>query len=204
MSQDRTPVADVYVDPQCPFAWITTQWLLEAARHTPLAVGVHLMSLSCVNEGRELDPWYRKYNDEAWSAARVAAALLDSDRSELWPRFYETFGRRRHVDGVRDNPLNLRETVSELDLPAALLDAAADPSRDDDLRRRTAEAIAGCGGDGGTPMVHVHGRAFFGPVLTEIPRGAAAVELWQAVETMARTRGFSSLTTERGEQLHTS
>ena len=202
MTQEPIPSATVFVDPQCPFAWITTQWLLEVRRHTDLAVDVELMSLSCVNEGRELDDWYRQYNDDAWAAARVAASLLDSDHALLWPRFYETYGHRRHVEGLRDNPANLAKTIAELGLPVDLLDASGDSTWDDHLRRRTAAAVAGRN-DGGTPMLHVRERAFFGPVLTEIPRGDEAVELWGAVNTLARARGFSAMTTERSDELHT-
>jgi hypothetical protein len=202
MIQLAHPSATVFVDPQCPFAWITAQWLFEVRRHTDLTVDVQLMSLSCVNEGRHLDEWYRQYNDEAWAAARVAAALLGSDRASMWPRFYETYGHRRHVDGLRDNPSNLVTTVHALGLPADLLDAAGDSSWDDDLRRRTAVALAGRD-DGGTPMLHVRERSFFGPVLTEIPRGADALHLWDAFDTLAGARGFSALTTERSDELHT-
>lgn len=200
-----TPGADatveVFVDPQCPFAWITSRWLLECAQHTDLRVDVRLMSLACINEGRELDAWYREYNDDAWAAARVAAALLDSPRRDEWPRFYDTFGQRRHVDGVRDNVVNLTATVRELGLPDDLLAAAAEDGRDDDLRTRTREAVAGSGGDGGTPVVRIHGRSFFGPVLTSVPRGQDAVRLWRAVESMASTPGFSSISTERSDDL---
>lgn len=193
----------VFVDPQCPFAWITTQWLLESARHTPLVVKVELMSLSSVNEGRELDAWYRQFNDEAWAPARVSAALLASNDAGRWPEFYEAYGHRRHVEGLRDNPTNIKATIAELGLPPELADAADDEVWDDDLRARTAAAVRGSGGDGGTPMVHVGGRAFFGPVLTEIPRGAEAVALWSAVATLAKLPAFSELRTERGESLLT-
>jgi len=202
MTQQPIPAATVFVDPQCPFAWITAQWLHEVGRHTDLAVDVQLMSLSCVNEGRDLDDWYRRYNDDAWPAARVAAALLDSDRASTWPRFYETYGHRRHVDGLRDNRANLARTVAELGLPTALLEAAGNSSWDDNLRRRTETAVAGRT-DGGTPMLHVRERPFFGPVLTEIPRGAEAVTLWVAVDTLAGARGFSALTAKRSDELDT-
>ena len=202
MTEELTASVTVFVDPQCPFAWITAQWLLEVARHTALDVDVELMSLACVNEGRDLDDWYRQYNDDAWAAARVAAALLDSSQAATWPRFYETYGHRRHVEGLRDNPANLAKTIAELGLPAGLLDAAGDSAWDDGLRARTAEALAGRD-DGGTPMLHLRERAFFGPVLTEIPRGHAAVELWGAADTLARTVGFSAMTTQRSDELHT-
>lgn len=199
---EATPRVEVYVDPQCPFAWITSRWLLECADRIDLRVDLRLMSLACVNEGRELDPWYRAYNDEAWAAARVGTALLAESGEDAWRRFYETFGHRRHVEGLRDNRANLAATLRDLGL-VDVASAADDTRHDDDLRTRTRHAISGSGGDGGTPMVHLGGRVFFGPVLTDIPRGEEAVRLWQAIETLAATPGFSSMTTERSEDLHT-
>lgn len=192
-----------FVDPQCPFAWITTQWLVEAARYRGLSVRIELMSLSCINEGRELDPWYREYNQQAWGTARVAAALLASTDAACWPRFYATYGQRRHVEGMRENSRNLDLTLTELALPAALAEAAQDTGWDEDLRARTRVATRPAGGQGGTPMVHIRKRAFFGPVLTEIPRGEDASRLWDAVSHLAGTSGFAELRGARADDLHT-
>jgi hypothetical protein len=195
--------ATVFVDPTCPFAWITSRWLGEVAGETGLPVRRELMSLSVVNEGRELDAWYRDYNDRAWRPARVAAALLASPCADRWPAFYEAFGQRRHVDGLRDDTRNVALTLAELDLPAWLAEAADDPGWDSDLRRRTALATAPLTGDGGTPIVHVGGHGFFGPVLTAVPRGEAAVRLWHAVAALATLPAFSEIKGSRDEQLQT-
>ena len=169
-----------------------------------IRIGFELMSLSVVNEGRELDGWYRDYNDGAWLPARVAAALLASADAARWVEFYDAFGARRHVDGVRDDAANIARTLAELGLPAGLAAAADDRAWDDDLRARTAAACAPLNGDGGTPVVHVGGRAFFGPVLTAIPRGADAVRLWEALATLAATPAFSEIKGARAEELQTS
>lgn len=193
----------MFVDAQCPFAWITHEWLAEAQRLGATRVVVELMSLSCVNEHNDLDPDYRAYNDDAWAAARVAAALLASPHAERWPHFYATFGRRRHVEGVRDNRDNIAVTLRELDLPAPLARAADDPSWDDDLRARTRRAHTGVDAESGTPITRIGERAWFGPVLTAIPRGDEAVHLWQALERAGRTEAFASIATERSEHLDT-
>ena len=193
----------VFVDPQCPFAWITTQWLLEVARHTEIRVRIELMSLACVNEGRDLDDWYRDYNEQAWRPARVAAALLASPDSASWSRFYATFGNRRHVQGMRDNAGNIAQTLRDLGLPAALAGAAEDSGWDQDLRARTRAAVEPSGDDGGTPMIHTARRAFFGPVLTAVPRGRAAVQMWQAVRTLADTAAFAEIRGARDHELRT-
>lgn len=203
METSQASDAVVFVDPQCPFAWITAQWLLEVARHTGIGVRIELMSLSCVNEGRDLDDWYRDYNEQAWRPARVAAALLASPARASWPRFYAAFGDRRHVQGMRDNGRNLTRTLRELGLPAVLASQAENPAWDEDLRARTRAAVQPAGVDGGTPMVHVAERAFFGPVLTAVPRGPAAVRMWDAVRTLASTAAFAEIRGARGEDLDT-
>ncbi len=196
--------ATIFVDPTCPFAWITSQWLAEVEAQRGVQVTLELMSLSVVNKDRDLEPWYRDYNDRAWGPARVAAAILGTPRhAGAWARFYAAFGERRHVGGQRDDAENIARTLAELDLPPGLAEAAADPSWDADLGRRTAVATAPLAGDGGTPIVHVNGQAFFGPVLTEIPRGDAAVRLWQAVTVLAGTPGFSEIKGSRDGELRT-
>jgi hypothetical protein len=189
----------VFVDPTCPFAWITRQWLGEVSTAGPVQVRVDLMSLSAVNEGRELSGWYRDYNGRAWRPARVAAAILASEPSQTWTQFYSVFGRRRHVEGLRDDDKNLRLTLDELELPPSLIDAADDTGWDADLRRRTTLACEPLNGDGGTPVLHLDGRAYFGPVLSGIPRGEAAVDLWTAVRTLVGTTEFSEIKGARNE-----
>ena len=193
-----------FLDPTCPFAWIASRWLDEVEKRTGLAVRRELMSLSVVNEGRDLDGWYRDYNDRAWRPARVAAALLATPHADRWPDFYRVFGDRRHVAGLRDDERNLRLTLDELGLPADLQDAAEDSSWDADLRTRTTAATAPLADDGGTPILHLGARGFFGPVLTAVPRGDAAVRLWDAVRTLAATAAFSEIKGPRDEMLQTS
>jgi Mycothiol-dependent nitroreductase Rv2466c len=199
MERKTSEAVTLFVDPTCPFAWITSRWLVEVSLLTPIEVRLELMSLSVVNEGRDLDGWYRDYNDKAWQPARIGAALLASPAAEAWPAFYSAFGWRRHVEGVRDDDANARSTLQDLGLPTALTEAADDTRWDPELRRRTAHACQPLHGDGGTPVLHLGPRAYFGPVLTAIPRGDAAVHLWQAVQTLAHTPQFSEIKGPRDE-----
>jgi hypothetical protein len=192
-TQTQPVQVDAFVDPTCPFAWITSQWLAEVGIQTRLRVNLRLMSLSVVNEGRNLEDWYRQYNDRAWRPARVAAALLASERRTRWPDFYRTFGHRRHVLRIRDDDPNLIATLKELDLPPALAAAADDPTWDGDLRERTQQAVGPLRTDGGTPLLHLDG----------IPRGPAAVKLWDAVRVLAATPNFAELKRGRAKELAT-
>lgn len=195
---------DAFVDPRCPFAWITAQWLAEVSARSGLQVRRRLMCLSVVHQGLGLEGWYRAYNDRAWRPARVAAALLASPDAVRGPAFYQTFVHRRHVLGVRDDDANLTATVAELDLPPALLDAADDPGWDGDLRRRTKAAVDPLHADGGRPVLHLNGTAFFGPVQDGIPRGADAVAVWDALRVLAETPSFAELKRGRSKRLTTS
>lgn len=193
----------VFVDPQCPFAWITYQWLRQAERGGAVAVGVELMSLGCVNEHQNLDADYRAYNEDSWAAARVSAALLASAQAQRWPAFYDAYGHRRHVEGLRDNFANIEATLRDLGLSAELNDAARDQSWDADLRARTEAAVAGVDSPGGTPITRIGGRAYFGPVLTSIPDIDDSVRAWNALATLVTIPGLASIATRRDEQLAT-
>ncbi|PIE27614.1 MAG: disulfide bond formation protein DsbA [Micrococcales bacterium] len=194
----------VFVDPVCPFAWITQQWLAEVSHRAGVRVAVELMSLSAVNEGREADERYRELLAKAWRPVRVAAALCASSHSDRWPDLYEQMGRYRHVEGMRDEGEIIEGSLCALGLPAGLAAAADEDRWDDDLRRRTAVAQAPVGDDAGTPILHIGERGFFGPVLTAIPRGVEAVELWGAVSALVKHRAFSEIKGPRAQDLKTS
>ena len=177
-----TPVA-VY-DPCCPFAWITSRWLVEVERQRPITLDFRLVSLSVINEGREVDDWYRGFNDRAWGPARVFAVV----RAEHGPvgarAFYEAFGHRFHVGRDEELATVVPDALAACGLAPPLAAAAHDPRWDAELRASTDEALGPVGVDVGTPLLHLDGAAVFGPVLTSCPRGDDAVQLFDAVRTM--------------------
>ena len=76
-----------------------------------------------------------------------------------------------------------------------LADAADSEEYDEALRASHAEGINLVGQDVGTPVIAVPGAdgeqvAFFGPVVTPIPRGEAAARLWDGTLLVASTPGF--------------
>jgi hypothetical protein len=206
MEESNPPTVIVHVDPSCPFAWITSRWLAEVERQRPIDLHIRLSSLAVVNEHRELDEWYRGFNDAAWAPARVMAAVVAAHGELAGRRFYEAFGDRFHVG------LDTADEVDRVDvaavalaaagLPADLIDAAADDRWDDELRAITRDALEPVGLDVGVPLVTVDGVAASGPVLSEIPRGDAAVALLDAVRTLAGQRGFVRFERRREGTLH--
>ena len=91
----------IYVDPCCPFAWITSCWMVQVASQRPVRLEHRLVSLSVINENRELDEWYRGFNDRAWGPARVLAAVHAGHGAEAATAFYEAFGNRFHYSATR-------------------------------------------------------------------------------------------------------
>ena len=191
----------MHVDPSCPFAWITSQWLAEVERAGEIDLEVRLLSLAVVNEHRELDSWYREFNDRAWGPARVMNAVDDAHGAAAARRFYEAFGERFHVQletaDCVDRDAVAAYALADAGLTDGLIAASRDSQWDDELRSLTRAALVAVGLDVGVPITVIDGIATAGPVLSEIPRGDAAVALFHATRTLSRHPGFVRLERQR-------
>ncbi|MFI0087128.1 mycothiol-dependent nitroreductase Rv2466c family protein [Streptomyces bobili] len=190
---DRLRV-DFWFDPACPFAWITSRWLLEVERHRPVDLRFRVMSLYLHNEGNELPDWYRVLVDRSIGPVRVAVAAARQHGDTVLRDFYTACGTRIHVHKAEDFDAVIADALAELGLPADLSDAAHDPSYDDEVRRsHAAGAEPDSGGYVGTPTIHVDGTVWFGPVLRAVPRGERAAELFDAFRVLAADPDFFEL-----------
>ncbi|MFB4291366.1 disulfide bond formation protein DsbA [Nonomuraea sp. ATR24] len=198
--EDSSAVVPVvcYFDPACPFAWVTSRWLLEVERLRPIDLTFRIMSLSVLNEHRELEPWYREFNDRAWGPARVCAAAEAGHGTAILRDLYTALGERIHRAGDKDYPAVIAAALDELGLPASLAGAATGDRFDAALRASHQAAQDAVGEEAGTPVVTVDGAAFFGPVLTAAPTGETAARLFDAVRTLAGLRAFAELKRGRG------
>ncbi|GAB1326773.1 mycothiol-dependent nitroreductase Rv2466c family protein [Streptomyces sennicomposti] len=177
---------DFFFDPACPFAWITSRWLLEVERERPLDLRFHVMSLYLHNIGSELPDWYRDLVDKSIGPVRVATAAAELLGDGVLRDLYTAFGTRIHERGEKDLDAVVAGSLAELGLPAELAAAAHDPAHDDAVRRgHEAGAEPESGGYVGTPTLHVDGAVWFGPVLRAVPRGAEAARLFDAFRVLA-------------------
>jgi hypothetical protein len=179
-------VADFWFDPLCPFAWITSRWMLEVEHVRDVEVRWHPMSLYFLNKDREeLPQSYRDGVARGLPIGRVLIAAREQAGAEALGPLYTALGTRIHHDKQERDRRLVEQSLADADLPAGLIDAFDDPSYDEPLRLSHQEAIDRVGDEVGTPTIAFNGSAFFGPVLTRIPRGEDAGRLWDGTIAVA-------------------
>ena len=195
-----TKSVDLWVDPACPWAWLTSRWLLEAATVRDLEVNFHVMSLAILNQDKELSPEYQDWLERAYRPVRVLiAAELRHGPAVIEP-LYGAMGRRRHVEGNRDFDDVTAGALSEVNLEADLAQAAETTDYDEALRTSHFAGMNLVGNDVGTPVLKIDDVAIFGPIVTPAPKGEQAGQLFDGVVTVTSTPGFFELKRTRSEE----
>lgn len=183
----------LWVDPVCPWAWMTSRWLVEVEQVRRVRVDFHVMSLAVLNDGRDLPQEYLDMMAAAWGPVRVMTAAWMGHGGDVVRPLYNALGTRIHVEGRGNTPEVISEALAEVGLPINLAEAAASTDFDDGLRATHHEGMDAVGMDVGTPVIHVGDVAFFGPVVSPAPKGEEAGRLWDGVLLVAGTDGFFEL-----------
>ncbi len=192
-----TTNADFWFDPLCPFAWISSRWVLEVEQVRDISVTWHVMSLAYLNQDKDIPDEYREMLSPAWGPVRVCIAAEQKHGREVLLPLYTAMGTRIHNGGEDISRELIAAALAEAGLEPELSTRWTTPSLDDAVAASHHEGMDQVGNDVGTPTIAFEGAAFFGPVLSKIPRGEEAGQLWDGCIAVAKVPYFYELKRSR-------
>jgi len=198
MPEQELTHVDFWFDPLCPWAWITSRWMVEVAKVRPVETQWRIMSLAELNASKEdLPAEYKERLKQAWGPVRVCMAAAQKFGDDVLGPLYTAIGTRFHDQKAERDRATIEAALAEVGLPPELADAMESTEYDDAVRVSHRDGMDRVGYEVGTPVISVDGASFFGPVVSPIPRGEDAARLWDGVLLVAGTDGFFELKRSR-------
>ncbi|NRG39449.1 disulfide bond formation protein DsbA [Rathayibacter sp. VKM Ac-2804] len=188
---------DFWFDPSCPWAWMTSRFVDEVTPGRDLDVTWHIMSLAVLNEDQDVSDDYRAFFPRALRYTRLVAAVGEREGQDKVKPLYDALGTRIHNGGRTDVDAVIAESLAEVGLDAELAAYADTDQYDEPMRASHFDGIGRVGQDVGTPVIAIGDIAFFGPVISPIPRGEQALSLWDGLVAVASYDGFFELKRSR-------
>jgi 2-hydroxychromene-2-carboxylate isomerase len=189
--------AEFWFDPVCPWAWMTSRWILEVEKVRDISVQWNLFSLAHLNRDKDLPEEYKSRLIRSWQSTRVIAAAQKENGSSITLPLYTAISSRIHLKKMDVGVVLFEEALTEVGLNPALAQAMSDESLNAAIIESHERGIALVGNDVGTPIISVGGAAFFGPVISPAPKGEEAGKLWDGVVGVASYPGFFEIKRSR-------
>ena len=189
--------AEFWFDPLCPWAWMTSRWILEVEKVRDISVKWNLFSLAYLNRDKDVAEEYKARLARSWHCTRVIAAAQKAKGFEVTLPLYTAISSRIHLKKMEVGTELFKEALKEVGLPESLSDAMNDESFDAAIIESHERGIKLVGNDVGTPIIAVGSAAFFGPVISPAPKGEEAGKLWDGVVGVASYPGFFEIKRSR-------
>jgi 2-hydroxychromene-2-carboxylate isomerase len=193
--------ADFWFDPACPFAWITSRWILEVEKVRDIEVTWHIMSLAYLNQDKDIPDEYREFLKTAWQPVRVLMAVEQKHGKDALLPLYTAMGNRIHIEKQDKDRAMIEAALAEAGLDVSFADAMDDSSYDEAIATSHHLGMDQVGNEVGTPTIAFEGHAFFGPVISKAPKGEDAGTMWDAFIALSTFEHFYELKRSRTEDL---
>lgn len=195
MSEKLT--VDFWFDPLCPWAWMASRWMLEVEQVRDVHTVFHVMSLAVLNEDRD-DEYGQRIQRDGWIGVRAAMGVEQQYGADGLRAFYTALGTRYHPQGqTKGDPQVVRAALAECGFDEFIAERAQTDEWDAAVRKSHHEGMDPVGSDVGTPVIHINGKALFGPVISPAHKGEDAGRLFDGVAAVTATDGFFELKRSR-------